>query len=388
MSRPTKADRKATPPRPATSTPRRIGARDVLTLAAWCGLAAGLLEVGARVLCRCINPAGRLYQVSRHFVWLAPLTYLLLFVAMGVFLAAVTRLWPRGGGWLSRRLIVACALVPAFMVVSPRIYVLAWMILALGMASRLVPLLERHAIGLRRWMLWSFPGLVGLVLLMAGSVFAAGWVKERREAGRPLPPAGSPNVLLIVMDTVRADHLSLYGYHRRTTPKLEQLAKLGIRFNKVRATAPWTLPSHASLFTGRWPHELGAEWMTPLRGGFPMLAEYLGSRGYATAGFVANTLFCSYDTRIDCGFAHYEDYELGTQAAVRTAYAVDVALKDAFGLAANYGRSFDAGPLRPLQDAVLGWVLTRDRISAHAINRKFVDWLARRREPSAPSSPS
>src|SRR5271165_4898173 len=151
---------------------RRISPRDVLILAAWCGLAAGLLEVGARILCRCINPTGRLYQVSRHFVWLAPLTYLLLFLAMGLFLAGITRLWPRRGGWLSRRLIVACALVPALMVAGPRIYVLAWMVLALGIASRLVTLLETHATGLRRWLLWSFPGLLGLILVVAGSVFA------------------------------------------------------------------------------------------------------------------------------------------------------------------------------------------------------------------------
>ncbi len=137
----------------------------------------------------------------------------------------------------------------------------------------------------------SFPGLVGTGPGHGGLACSRGdWVKERREARRPLPPADSPNVLLIVMDTVRADRLSLYGYHRPTTPRLEQLAKRGIRFDKVRATAPWTLPSHASMFTGRWPHELGVEWMTPLRGKFPTLAEYLGSRGYATAGFAANTL--------------------------------------------------------------------------------------------------
>jgi len=356
----------------------------VLILAGWCGLAAGLLEVGARILCRYINPANRLYQVSRHFVWVAPLTYLLLFLAMGLFLAAVAWLWPGRGGWFSRRLIVACALVPALMVAGPQIYVLAWITVASGAATRLVPWLERQPIEARRWMLWSFPGLLGLVMVMAGSVFAGNWLKERREARRPLPPVGSPNVLLIVLDTVRADHLSLYGYHRTTTPKLEQLAKRGIRFENVRATAPWTLPSHASMFTGRWPHELGVQWMTPLSEEFPTLAEYLGSHGYATAGFAANTLFCSYDTGIDRGFTHYEDYQLGSLAAVRTALVVDVAFKAVLQLAANYGRSIDAGPLRPLQEVLLGWVLARDRISAQAINLKFVDWLARRREPGRP----
>jgi arylsulfatase A-like enzyme len=363
---------------------RRLGALDVLILSAWCGPVAGLLEVGARVLCRIVNPTNRLFQVSRHFVWLAPLTYLVLFLALGLFLAALTRLWPRGGGWLSRRVVVACALVPALMAAGPQVYAEAWMVLALGIAARLVPLLERHALELQRWFVWSFPGLLGFVLLLAGSVFAGGWFKERLEARRPLPPPDSPNVLLIVMDTVRADHMSLYGYHRATTPKLEKLAQRGILFQNVRATAPWTLASHVSMFTGRWPNELGVEWMTPLRGGFPTLAEYLGSHGYATAGFAANTLFCSYDTNIDRGFAHYEDYILGPLDAVRTALVVDLAFKGVFSLAVNYGRSFDSGPFRPLQDVLLGWILARDRISARAINQEFGDWLARRRVPRRP----
>ena len=176
-----------TTPRPRSARPRRtarpLGPLDVLLLSASCGLAAGLLEVGAKVLCRCINPTHRLYQASRHFIWLAPLTYLLLFLVMGLFLAALTRLWPRPGGWLSRRLIVACALAPAFMVAGPQIYFEAWIIMALGMASRLVPVLERHAIGLRRWLLWSFPALVGLVLVMAGSVFGRDWVKSGARPG-------------------------------------------------------------------------------------------------------------------------------------------------------------------------------------------------------------
>jgi arylsulfatase A-like enzyme len=366
------------------AVPHQSVARDVLMLAAWCGLAAGLLEVGMKILWRSTRPTDHLYQVSRHFIWLAPLTYLLLFLTMGLFLAAVSRFWPRGGGWLSRRLIVASALMPALMVAGPQIYVEAWMVLALGMASRLVPRLERHAIGVRRWLLWSFPGLMGLVLVLAGSLWVGDRVKERRQAGRPWPPDGSPNVLLIVLDTVRADHTSLHGYHRATTPRLRQLADRGIRFEKVRATAPWTLPSHASLFTGRWPHELGVEWMTPLTTRSPTLAEYLGSRGYATAGFAANTLFCSYDTGLDRGFTHYEDYELGPITALRTALLVDLAFKAVTKPALSYGRSFDPGPFRPLRDVLLEWILARDRISAWAINRKFVDWLARRREPGRP----
>ena len=130
-----------------------------------------------------------------------------------------------------------------------------------------------------------------------------------------MPPAGSPNVLLIVLDTVRADHLSLYGYERPTTPFLERLARRGIRFDQARAAAPWTLASHATMFTGRWPHELDVEWPCPLREDVPTLAEHLGSLGYATAGFVGNTLYCSYDGGLDRGFTHYEDYVLDTLSA-------------------------------------------------------------------------
>jgi arylsulfatase A-like enzyme len=356
----------------------------VLVLAAWCGLAAGLLELGTRILCRSIDPTKRLYQMSRHFIWLAPLTYLGFFLGIGLFFAAVTRIWPRKGGWLGPRLIVAGAILPSLMVAGPQIYTDAWIVLALGIASRLVPRLERDPARGRRRLLRTFPGLLATVLVLAILPFAGDRIKEHREAGRPLPPPGSPNVLLIVLDTVRADHMSLHGYSRPTTPNLERLARLGIRFDRARAAAPWTLPSHASMFTGRWPHELGVEWMTPLRSNAPTLAEYLGSRGYATAGFAANTFFCSYDSGLARGFTHYEDYVLGSQSAIRTAHLVDVIFKWTFSLASRYGTRFDAGPLRPLQDLALGWILERDRIGAAEINRRFGDWLARRPEPARP----
>ena len=129
------------------------------------------------------------------------------------------------------------------------------------------------------------------------------------------------------MDTVRADRLSLYGYHRPTSPALERLAKGGIRFDEARATAPWTLPSHASMFTGRWPHELDASWRTPLGTKFPTLAEYLGWRGYATAGFVANVEYCSSEFGLDRGFTHYEDYAFEPMTPLRLCFLGDVALK-------------------------------------------------------------
>ena len=100
-----------------------------------------------------------------------------------------------------------------------------------------------------------------------------------RESARPLPPPGSPNVLLIVMDTVAAGHLGMHGYSRATSTTLTELADRGIRFDSARAASSWTLPSHASMFTGRWLHELSVGWLTPLDQKHPTLAEFLGDRG-------------------------------------------------------------------------------------------------------------
>jgi arylsulfatase A-like enzyme len=358
----------------------RLGPLTVLMLSVWCGLVAGLLEVASRVVCRAVDPTHELYMMSRHFVWLAPLANMLVFLGLGLFLAGITRFWPRPGGWLSTRLLSALTMVPMLMVAVPQIFPEAWFVLALGIASRLVSWLELQPTNLRPWLFRSFPGLLGLVLVLAGSVFGGDWLKQRREAGRALPPADSPNVLLIVLDTVRADRLSLYGYQRPTTPALERLAKRGVRFDAARATAPWTLPSHASFFTGRWPHELDVEWMTPLRKRFPMLAEYLGSHGYATAGVVANAGYCSYDTGLDRGFTHYEDYTLERLGFLRTAVLVEEVLRTVLIQDFNH----EVGFLHSLRDLVQRWFYSGDRRDAAAINRGFVDWLARRPQQARP----
>ena len=213
---------------------RRLGPLDVLLLSVWCGLAGGLLEVAVTICVRNLFPSIRGYFMSRHFVWLTPLSNLMLFSATGVGLAVVTWAWPRRGAWLGPRLISFLAVLPVLMVTSPRVYPIAWMILAAGFASCMAATLERHTTRLRWRLLVSFPCLAVLVLILAGWALGGDWLREQRESGRPLPPGDAPNVLLITMDTVRADRLSLYGYERPTTPVLERLAKEGIRFDEAR----------------------------------------------------------------------------------------------------------------------------------------------------------
>jgi arylsulfatase A-like enzyme len=332
-------------------------------------------------LCRAIDPKNRLYLMSQHFVWLVPLVNMLLFFGLGLALAGITKRWPRLGGRLSPRLLCALAMQPMLMLAAPAIYPAAWFVLALGISSQLVPWLESQPAKRRRSLLVrTFPILLGSVPLLAGSVFGGDWLKQRRETSRALPPTGSPNVLFIVLDTVRSDRLSLYGYRRPTTPNLERLAENGIRFDRARAAAPWTLPSHASFFTGRWPHELDVHWLTPLRTGPPLLAEYMGSSGYATAGFVANTGYCSYDTGLDRGFTYYEDYSLKKLAFLQTAVFVKGILKRIFEL----GYADESGLLDPVPEFLTHWFYADTRKDASMINRAFLDWLARRPDKTRP----
>jgi len=99
----------------------------------------------------------------------------------------------------------------------------------------------------------------------------------------------NPNVLLIVMDTTRADHFSSYGYSRETTPYLDKIAGEGVIFKKAISPSGWTLPSHASMFTGLFPVEHGTGHVSPnLPLEIETMAEILTSEGYKTFGYSNN----------------------------------------------------------------------------------------------------
>jgi arylsulfatase A-like enzyme len=340
-----------------------------------------LLEVLARKLGTAIHPAGRLDMLSRHFVWAGPLSNLVFLLVIGAIGALGVRIWPRALGWFGPRVLCALTILPALMVAVPSIYPQAWMLLAFGIAVQLVPRLARSMRRPGRWLLLSFSVMVIAVTGLAAALFASDWAKDLHARSRPMPPQGTPNVLLVVLDTVRADHLSLYGYHRPTTPNIDRLAARGIRFDEVRASAPWTLASHATMFTGRWPHELGAQWVTPLSARGPVtLAEYLGSHGYRTAGFVGNVGYCSYATRLDRGFVYYEDYVLPRLAALRTAGLVEYAIRTFI----RWTDEIESGPIRALRIAVFQCFDVDQRKHAGSVNRSFIDWLSRSLAPRRP----
>ncbi len=174
----------------------------LVMLSAWCGLVAGLLEVGVIILRKRMLDSDHLYKMSRHLVWLIPSINLTIFLLLGVVLSAFVWCWRLRGPWLAPRLLCALTLLPPIWAASLGIYCPAGFILALGFASRLVPALERNVSGFRRLVRVSFPLVAGLVPILAASLWGSDRKKAWGEEMRPLPPTGSPNVLLIVLDTV------------------------------------------------------------------------------------------------------------------------------------------------------------------------------------------
>ncbi|RCU47086.1 sulfatase [Haloplanus salinus] len=115
------------------------------------------------------------------------------------------------------------------------------------------------------------------------------------------------NVLFVVMDTVRADHLTPYGYDRPTTPGLADFAAEATVFEEAVAPAPWTLPVHASLFTGLYPSQHGADQENPYLEGATTLAETLSAAGYDTACYSSNAWITPY-THLTDGFDHQDNF--------------------------------------------------------------------------------
>jgi arylsulfatase A-like enzyme/Tfp pilus assembly protein PilF len=119
------------------------------------------------------------------------------------------------------------------------------------------------------------------------------------------------NVLIITLDTTRADHLGCYGDTKANTPNLDSVAELGVRFEQAFSAVPLTLPSHATMMTGLYPPEHGARvnGMHRLGEGIPTLAEAFKQHGYKTAAFVAAFVL---DKRFGLkrGFDTYDDYKV------------------------------------------------------------------------------
>jgi arylsulfatase A-like enzyme len=178
--------------------------------------------------------------------------------------------------------------------------------------------------------------MVAAWILVFAGIQGGRWLHERNAVAHlPAVSAGTPNVLVMVVDTLRADHVSSYGYARPTTPNFDRLAQQGVRFENAISPCSWSLPSHVSLLTGRYQFEHGVGSVQPEPwlgwgdnglGGLPTLGEALEQRGYRTGAFSANRTYFSRDLGFGRGFLHFEDYfQSPSDAFVRTLYGREFA---------------------------------------------------------------
>ena len=160
--------------------------------------------------------------------------------------------------------------------------------------------------------------LIGAACAVAGLNFAVRFGAARSEGPSRGPASSKPNIIFVVVDTVRADHVSAYGYPRPTTPNLAAMvASAGVIFTDAVSAAPWTLPANTAMLTGRSPSHVGQVWSDP-QVTIPLsetfLAEYLHDAGYYTAGFVS-THYVRSRFGVAQGFDRYQELVRGTQTS-------------------------------------------------------------------------
>jgi arylsulfatase A-like enzyme len=337
----------------------------------WTALAAGVIEVAIvafqqRVL-------GMLVFRNPHFLWMAPAG------TLGVLLIAVGIWWILSRRWrqlLAPRMLVGLLVFFAALSlfsIPGWLHDAATLLLAAGVTPHATWFLMRRREAVVRVVRATLPVLVGTAVVLFAIAVGVPVVREAM-ALRALPPApaGAPNVLFIILDTVRGGSLSLLGYERETTPNLERLGERGVVFEHAVAPSPWTLPTHASVLTGRPPHELSANFNVPLDDTYPTLPEVLSRNGYATAGFVANQFNADYEHGISRGFAHWEDYPITVGQIF-----YNTAMLRRFLLDGRQGRQNS----RLLQS--LGLELRIGEKTAERINADALRWMSKRSDRPA-----
>jgi len=270
-------------------------------------------------------------KISRHASWMIPVAGASVSIAAILALtlpAVLIAKWKtNNGGRPARWAWEWCgAVLGTFLVLGPILAIRglhsgAGLFLAIATGYRLRTVVAPPTARWSRAVCWG--GAIATVVLPAFGAWrwdSVNRAEARAWASAPIAPR-APNLLWIVLDTVRADHMSLHGYHRPTTPAIDAWSRRGITFDQARSAAPWTLPSHLTMLTGLWPHEHGGRVDRPYSGGAPTLAEHLAEQGYATAGFAANTGMCNACYGVGRGFDFYLDHpcnhEVGTAAALR-----------------------------------------------------------------------
>lgn len=294
--------------------------------------------------------------VSEEIILIAPLVALALFsmATLGLFFLAF--LFRRKVGEIEVVILLVWMSVFGLINLPGSLQILSTILLASGISTVAWNLLKPRVHTFISLVQKALPVMVAMILILSFAVTYGKSIREKiKISNLAEAKPGSPNILLVVLDTLRADHLSAYGYERETTPNIDRLAKEGVLFEHAYSNSSWTVPSHASLFTGQPVFKHQADGDNPLDETYPTLAEELAKSGYRTAGFVANTYWAGRKSGFSRGFIHYQDY---------FSSASDMFSRTVYGrLAREY--------LLP----ILGYNNVMGRKSAEDVNGEFFRWL-------------
>ena len=238
---------------------------ELFRIAIWFGLLAGVVEgVGLLVLTRYL----RKLPVWIEILWISPVLYVILLGIGAIFLAVLGRLLLRLPLRTTAVALAAFLLFVDWMVLALKpwpIQSYAFMILATGLTIAFMRWFRRNEARNFMFLRRSLPFLAATIILLLAVIEGGGFLREQIAiATLEEAPSDSPNVLFIVVDTLRADHLGTYGYERNTSPNIDRLADEGVVFESAFSTSSWTAPSHASMFTGTYMNEHNTQFSVSL----------------------------------------------------------------------------------------------------------------------------
>jgi arylsulfatase A-like enzyme len=342
-------------------------AQGLLALALSLGLLGGLLEGVIHIV---IQKAGVLENSWYPIVWIAAVFNGALLGVLGVLGVGLVSIAPRRP-WMGPLVVfglASAAFLPWLsLLLKEWIAPYAIVLLLIGLAASFTRWHTRAPARLERRSRRALPWLAAATLAAALGIEGGSWLTERMATGRlPAAESTAPDIVVLIIDTLRADHVSHLGYRRRTTPALDRLASEGVTFENALSTSSYTLPSHASILTGLYPYQHGVEWQTSKQGqagAAANLPQTLQTLGYRTGAFSANTFWFSREHGFGRGFLRFDDYFHSVEdRMLRTAY----------------GRI-----VTRLVFPRLGWEDIPARRRAVDVNRAALDWMTR--DPDRPS---
>ena len=284
-----------------------LRALDVLVLTIAFGIVAAIGHVAELAVARVVQ--GQLVWFSREFVWMSPIAYTFALLPAGILLSLLALV--SGARWVFALAVSCLTTAAVFGMLLPYSQIMRAVSLFLAVAvgvqvTRLALSSPRQTV--RAGRRFAAAGTIAVATLAVLTPAVRAWRETRSLANLTSTAADAPSILLLILDTVRAASFGLYSGAPATTPRMLQWAREGVVFDNAYAPAPWTLPSHSSYFTGKYPGELDGDWKIPLGVRDSTLAEVLRARGYATGGFVGNLHYTSWDSGLNRGFGAYRDY--------------------------------------------------------------------------------